>query len=397
VTRRALSLIAFVLLVACGNSGSGDAPAPPSSAYPSRRHPVVSPTHGVLVTLRGEDRLAIVDLTTRRVEMTVSVGRDPVSLDGPSLLARDGSGVVYTLLSPPASAVPPGPHASRASKERVVWLQRLAREDLQPLAELRIGPYPGELALSEDGSRLVASHFDLRGDADGGAPDAGDFARATILDIRADSLRAYDSPDPTEIPTCIGARGVVLSPGAGATAFVGCTGEDALALVDLGGRAVRRISVARPGETTRIEPAFVARTDVGDLLAITCTASRDVRFFDVGAAALTAVSSGVLSGSPGLPTFAPDGSLLYVPLDDPGDGSLAIIETATGKTRALAKLDTCAHPAQVLRDGATLDVLCEGDGVTGGALLVLDAVTLLRLARIELGAAATRMVGIGLP
>jgi DNA-binding beta-propeller fold protein YncE len=384
--------LVLALVTAC-RSGGGDAPAPAPavSAYPRARAAVTLPAHGVLIALRGEDRLAIVDLDARRVLEAVSVGRDPVSVDGPATLARDGVGAFYTLLAPPVSALPPGPHAARASKERVAWLQKLAGDDLRPLAELRIGPYAGDVALSDDGARAVATHFDLRGDADGGPPDAGDFARATILDIATSTLRPFDSPDPVEIATCVGARGVALSRGDGRTAFVACTGEDALGVVDLPARAVRRVPLGPAG--ARVEPSFVARAPAGELLAIACAGTRDVRFFDIAKSTVTAARSATFDSAPGLPTFGPDGASVYVPLDDGrGGASVAIIDAASGSTQARVAVDGCLHPAQLLRDGETLDVLCEGDGVGPGALIVLQASSLAPIARVALGVSPSRML-----
>jgi DNA-binding beta-propeller fold protein YncE len=385
-------LLGLALVTAC-RQGSGDAPtpAPAVSAYPSTRATVALPAHGLLVALRGEDRLAVVDLDARRLLEAVSVGRDPVSLDGPASLARDGTGAFYTLLAPPPSAVPPGPHAARASKERVAWLQKLAGDDLRPVGELRIGPYSGDLALSDDGTRAVATHFDLRGDADGGPPDAGDFARATILDIPTSTLRAFDSPDPVEIATCVGARGVALSRGDGRTAFVACTGEDALAVVDLAARLVRRVPLGSGG--ARVEPSFVARAPAGDLLAIACAGTRDVRFFDAARSTVTVARSATFDSAPGLPTFGPDGAVVYVPLEDvQGGASVIVVDAASGSTLARVTVEGCLHPAQLLRDGDTLDVLCEGDGVGPGALVVLQASSLAPLARIALGVAPSRML-----
>ena len=58
------------------------------------------------------------------------------------------------------SAANAGQH-SHGSSNVPGWVQVLALDDLRAVDELRVDPNPGEIALSDDGQRLVVTHFDL--------------------------------------------------------------------------------------------------------------------------------------------------------------------------------------------------------------------------------------------
>lgn len=357
-------------LVAC-HSVNVEPAADAGPAYPSQRLPIAWPAHAAVVSLPDDDRLAIVDLDARRVVTTRTVGRDPVGPDAPTDLASSGTAaerVIYTLLAPAAPAIPSGPHAARASPDRVAWLVAYAASDARAVAELRVGPHSGALAASDDGKRLVVTHFDLRGDADGGPPDGGDFVRATLLDMPTDALLPNAAP-PREIPACVGARGVALSPGGGQIAVVACSGEDALARVDLGSREVRRIPVtSSTGERTR--PSFVATTT--ERAVVGCAGTDEARIVDLASGEVRSPVGARWTAPPTAARIAANGATAYVALDD---GRVAVVDLAGGTTSTFGPVAGCAHSVDLVVDGADVVLACRNDGV-GGVVMVLDAASL---------------------
>ena len=358
-------------VVACHSAS----PAPSTDAgvpYASTRPRLVWPARGALVSLPDDDRLEMVDLETRRVVDARSVGRDPVGIDAPTDLAlglRGDDPVVFTLLAPTVAGEAPGPHAARASRDRVAWIVALSQLDARPIAELRVGPHPGALAVSDDGSRLVVTHYDLAGDTDGGPPDGGDFARATVLDVPTRALAASNSPDPLEIPTCVGARGVALSPGDGHVAAVACAGEDAVALVDLALRKVTRVPVVGAGGA-RTRPAFVATT--GERVMVACAETREVRIVDMRSLEVQTPRDARWTATPTSVRFSSDGRVAYVTLDD---GRVGVLDLAGATTRTFGPFVGCEHAVDVAFDSPDVVLLCARDR-GGGALVVLDAASM---------------------
>ena len=129
------------------------------------------------------------------------------------------------------------------------------------LGQVRVDPNPGDIVLSQDGSRLVVSHFDLqRAIAN---PSNIEAARATLAVIDPEAVLLSGSAIPKRLPICIAPHGVALSKPDGARAFVACYGEDALAVADLNDPSapVKRIPMGRrrgatlPGLRGRLEEA----------------------------------------------------------------------------------------------------------------------------------------------
>jgi YVTN family beta-propeller protein len=132
-------------------------------AYPDRRTPVAIPPGGLgVVTDSYSDTLSLLDLGTGKTLGSVPVGRDPVGLDGPHHVTVDPSGgFVYIGLSYPAIATG-GPHGSHGSSLQYGYVQKLALDDFRILGQVRVDSNPGDIASSEDGKRVVVSHFDLQ-------------------------------------------------------------------------------------------------------------------------------------------------------------------------------------------------------------------------------------------
>ena len=290
-------------------------------AYPDRRAKVTIPAGGAaLVTDSYSDEISVIGLQKGDVIATVPVGRDPVGLDGPHHLVVDPKGgFVFTALSYPQVKAS-GPHASHGLSVQPGYVQRLALDDFRILGQVRVDTNPGDIVLSEDGKRIVVSHFDLQKAIDNaGNPD---LARATLALVDPAEVLETDAPEPLRIPSvCIAPHGVALSRPDGARAYVACYGEDALAVVDLDqGTVLDRVPVS-PGAGGGGDPSYGPYSAVlspdGATVAIGDTVSKDVRFFDVASSTIDATKTLKTLGAPYFPAWSTDGKLLYVPLQTP--------------------------------------------------------------------------------
>jgi hypothetical protein len=368
-------------------------------AYPDRRAPVVVPPGGMgIVTDSLSDTLSLLDLGTGARFGTVPVGRDPVGIDGPHHVAVDqAAGTAFVALSYPVLAAS-GPHASHGSSVQSGFAQKLALDDFRILGQVRVDENPGDIVLSEDGKRLVVSHFDLqRAIASQGDPEK---ARATLAVIDPETLALTGSPDPVRITTCTAPHGVALSRPDGARAYIACYGDDTLTVVDLvAGKVVDRVPVAPvpglPGAPNYGPYSAVLSPD-GSTVAIGNTVSKDVRFFDVASGTVDPARTVATLGAPYFPSWSPDGALLYIPLQAP-DG-VVVIDVANGNAE-VARRDfasgECRSPHLAEIVGAEIWVVCEGDHKANGEVLRLDSTSLATMKTIEVGIYPDSLVRVG--
>ena len=357
-------------------------------AYPDQREPIEVPAAGMgVVSDSLSDTLSFVDLGSGQRFASVPVGRDPVTIDGPHHVAVDRDrGAAYVALSYPIVGGG-GPHGGHGVTIADGWVQALALDDFRPVGEVRVDAAPGDVVLSDDGSRLVVSHFDLaRAQENADDPEA---ARATIAIIDPATLGAPGSPSPARVLVCPAAHGIALERPAAARAFVTCYGDDHLAVVDLDAAEVVDLVPVGPSPGDIGDPTYgpyaAALSPDGSLLAITSTVSKDVRVFDVALGAMTEVAIPTL-GAPFFPAWSPDGALLYVPVQAP-DG-VVVLDAAN----AFAELERrdffgaeCPAPHEVELVGDDLFVVCEGDHDAPGKVLTLAVDGLAVRAETEVG------------
>lgn len=358
-------------------------------AYPDRRPPLVIPEGGAgFVTNSYSDTVSVLDLATGAILGTYPVGRDPVSLDGPHHVAVSPSGdAVFVGLSYPVVNVG-GPHASHGSSARSGYAQKLSTKDMRVVGQVRVDHNPGDIVLSEDGKRLVTSHFDLLRALQN--PTDIDEARATIAIMDPSQMFLTGSPAATRVTTCVAPHGMVLSRPDGATAFVACYGEDSITLVDLAAAEVKkRVPVGSNAEgfgDPVYGPYSIVQSPDGKLIAVGNTVSKDVRFLDVGTSEMVAGMTLSTFGAPYFPAFDEDGGKLVVPTQSP-DG-IAVFDVAT-QTEILQRPFAgaeCPLPHVVTRlpDGVLL-LVCEGDHVEPGKVLWLDPETLDTIREVTVG------------
>ncbi len=358
--------------------------------YPNVRPKLALPSGDfALVPSSGADRLALVDLTAGATTFASPVGRDPVRLDGPHQIVADlRARVGYLVMAYPGAVAASGTH-SHGNSALPGWVQAISLEDFRAIGEVRLDPNPGELALSDDGRRLVVTHFDLAAASTPGA--SLEARRATLAIVDPAAMLPSDTPEPDKLLTCVAPHGVALSRPDGKTAYVACYGEDALAVVDVADvhAPVVRVPLG-PAATTSGPPAYgpygVSLSPDGQRVAIGTMDSKEVRFFGVSAGAMEALVIAT-PGAAYVATWSLDGKDLFVPTQ--GQDALNVYDANTGAPLRARVFDaaTCVAPLEVTlgSDGATLHVVCEGGAGQGGALVTLDRSTLATRARVEVG------------
>jgi DNA-binding beta-propeller fold protein YncE len=362
-------------------------------AYPNRRPEIVIPEGGMgVVTDSRSDTISLIDLETGERFGVHPVGRDPVTIDGPHHVAVDeAGGALYLALSYPVLSGAIGPHASHGESVMAGYVQKLALDDLRVLGQVRVEPNPGDIVISEDGSRVVVSHYDLKRVFDN--PGNIEAARSTLAVIDPDAVRPSGSAAPRFIPVCMAAHGIVLSRPDGARAYVACYGEDVLAVVDLTDpdAEVKRIPV---GPSPSIFPALpnygpyaAVMSPDQKTIAVSNVESREVRFFDVASETFDDSRRFPMIGAPYFVAWTPDGSGVYVPTQVPD--TIALVGVGPGNDDVVSRElgGECFRPHLAELDEAHgLFVVCEGDQTTTpGKVLRLDPGTLETLSEAEVG------------
>jgi DNA-binding beta-propeller fold protein YncE len=382
---RALGLLACAPLLACGGP-TGDA-ANASTPYPNRRAKFESAGHVLgYVANRQSDTVSVLDLDTMSELGAPPVGRDPVDTDGPRHVVLDAAaGELFVVLSYPDPAVA-DPHANgTGAAPRSGYVVALALDDLRPLGELRVSASPNDVALSDDGAALAVPHYDsvlaLKNTAN------IDERRATLgLVVPARGV-ADESAELTSVPVCVAPASAVYD-ARGARAYVTCTGEDLLAVVDTAQASV--LSRVPAGTSPANKPYALTRNAAATRLAVSNQVAQTVVLFsaeDTPSLLLTAVVPGV----PFFSAWLGDDRLL-VPLQDPNGAALVDVATGAVSTRATYADSDCQNPsdATVLRDGRFF-LTCEGDHYRNGAVVELDPESLSVLSRVEVGVYPDRL------
>lgn len=375
-------------------------------AYGGERPKISIPAGGMgVVTDSRSDTISLIDLAAGQRFATYPVGREPVTIDGPHHVAVDAAaGAVYVALSYPAIAGASGPHAAHGASIVPGYAQKLALDDLRVLGQVRVETNPGDIVISADGKRLVTSHFDLQRALDN--PGNIEAARASIAVIDPTAMLPVGSPDPTFIKACVAPHAVVLSKPDGATAYVACYGEDALAIVDLTDPQAEVVRVDVGGDpgvgTPNYGPYAAVMSPDGKTIAVSNTESKDVRFFDVATRAFDPDKTiKTLGGAPYFVAWSADSARLYIPTQQPD--TLLIADPKAGAVLSSRTFEAGACDKPHLGElydhagDAALFVVCEGDQVAPGRVLKLDPVTLETMESTEVGAYPDALVQVRAP
>ncbi len=368
-------LLAF-LACACSDPGVKTIEDPyQGSPFPDRREHFALPAELGLVSNSFSDSLTLLDLGELSVVGSAPVGRDPVGLDGPHHLVVDRrAGVVFTALSYPPPTTPPGPHAAHGSSQQPGYVQKLALDDLRPLAEVSVETNPGDIVLSEDGSLLAVSHFDLRR-ALIETKLADQRADVVILDPAA--LGDEGTSTSRLVRTCIAPHGIALARPSGELAYVACYGEDALAVLDTldENAAPELVSIGPgglPGSPIYGPYAAVLSPD-GSTIAVSNTVSKDVRFFEVASRSFRDEAI-TLSGTPYFTAWSSDGERLFIPIQNLDALMVYDVANSVIATVRTFEASDCKLPHAALfgHDRNRLFLVCEGDHESPSVVLALS-------------------------
>lgn len=387
-----LAVLFGALAVACSNAPDQVVDVPyAGTAFPDKRPVVALPAGDFgLTSNNGSDSVTLLDLSRFEVLASDQVGLDPVALDGPHHVAISRKlNSAFIALAYPAPAAAPGPHAAHGSSQRSGLVQQLTLDNLALGASAPIETNPGDIVVSEDGSRLVVSHFDLLRAA---SETETEQQRADLAVL--DPL-AITAP-PTFIRTCIAPHGIALSRPRGELAFVACYGEDAIAIVNLDDPSAA-VELVKIGATDNsggplYGPYAAILSNDGERVAVSNTESSDVRIFDVASHSF----GNTVIVTPGKPLFSAWNDAddrLYIPTQNPD--ALLIVDPATARvehTRVFTS-EECLLPHEAVfgTDPSTIFVVCEGDHQAPSVVLALAADSLETKASLPVGVYPDRL------
>lgn len=372
-----------LVLAGCRVSSDPAMPAPAlafglSEAWPE---PVVAaPPKGgrLVVTNNLDDTLSVFD-ASKVGEGTLPelerrpVGVNPIEIEAPHHAALAPAGdFLYVAFANTAPGVSSGPHGTHGSSDVDGTVLKLRARDYRVVGSARVDRNPGDLILNADGTKLAVSHFDLlriteasRGEVK--EPDA----RVVLIDTATMAVTA-------RIRACAAPHGMVFGKD-GKRLYLACYGDE-VAVVDLSVAAptVTKVKVAsNAGDAFRAiyQPYALAESPLTGDVFVSCPAAGEVRVLKADTLTMDAARTVRTGGSPFLGAFSVDGTTLWVPHQ--GDDRISDIDPASGVRRRLltpAK-GTCTNVHSLVPVGAHLALVCEGNHVTGGSLVVLDPVT----------------------
>ena len=408
-----MSVVLGLAAIALGCSEASPAPDPVDAgagagghlpyegvAFPSRRAPLPAPPGGLaLVANARSDTLSVVEPAAGDVLVTLPVGRDPVTTDGPvALTAHAASGSLYVVLAYQDLHI--HLHASGGAHVQPGYVQRLALADLSVTGEVEIPEEPRGLAISGDGARLVTAHFSSPGElAAQMTPDALDAARGRLSVIDTGAIETVFSESPASVTACIGARAVALSED-GKRAFVACFDEDAIAVVDLGGDDFTTVRIPvgpNPGlpGLPAYGPSALTLSPDGSTLLFVNELTREVRALDVATSTLSEANVFVAQGTP-VGVAANEAGGIYLLTRAP-DSVLRLPASLDGPEldeRPLAS-EQCETPVAIaLSEAGRVLVACTAGADAPGRVVAIDSTTLALISSDAVGTDPRALVAV---
>ena len=392
-----LTLATLAALSCTSEAPPGYAPYAGDQPYPDTRTKLVLPAGEVgFVTNSFSDTVDVFRMDPLLRLARYPVGRIPLDVDGPHHLVIDKArGALYVALSYPQVFATGGPHAAHGSSARAGYVQKLSLSDMRELGSpVRVDENPGDIAISDDGKRVVVSHFDISRATSKALPPQE--RKSTLVTI--DTSKHFDNSGSAvpKLRVCRAAHGVVLSPGAGQFAYVACYADDALAKVNLDTREVTVTPLGaaiNEGDAPLIGPYALSLSPSAGRLALGDTDGKDVRIVDV--ATFSIVGAPIpTTGAAYFPAWSQDETRLFVPTQGPD--TLQVIDMAKGQVSAQVAFtkSECEkpHEARLSKDGTRVWVVCEGDHAGAGAVVTVDIATMKITARQETGVYPDRMI-----
>jgi len=353
--------------------------------YPNQRQQFAAGDHLLgYVANRMSDTVSVLDLDEARELGSVPIGIDPVEIDGPRHIAIDpAAGYAYVVLTYPESLT--SAHAKAAGQvSRAGYVQQLALSDLAPLGAARVDPRAADLAMSLDLGQIAVAHFNQ--DLSLVMSDNIDDRRANLALIAPAPEIASAGSTTRDVLVCVAPQASVYASN-NTRAYVACTGEDSLAVVDTENAVVlSRVpagaeSINKPS-TLNVDASgtrlFVSNELSGQVVVFSTEDTPTQLFSSPPFVELVPHTAGSLSATEfGVPLSSSDGSASAARLDVT---SGALLEQTSYPH------DVCLYPSELKAsaDGRVF-MVCEGDHYTPGSVLELDPSSLEVLARIEVG------------
>lgn len=330
-----------------------------------------------------DDTLSFFDADTLAPVATIPIGLSPAELEGPHhvITSPDGQ-FLYTGIAETVPNSGSGPHGSHGSGAVPGYILKIRASDAALVGSVRVDRSPGDLVLSPDGGTLYVSHFDMLRILEvvqaGGTDDE---KRSVIAMIDTESMTVT-----AQVPVCPAEHGIVLSPN-GETLYTSCYGSDRLAVVDVTTPALAHQLVPL-GPSPQILPAllqygpYAATLDPdGKTLWLSCWESGDIRAFNTSSGQMELSRTVSVGGLPGFGGATGDAVYFARQSGEVGlpDDQLVVLSSG-GTVTTIHPIDSadCVNAHQAVPDptapGKAL-VACEGDHVSPGSLVRVDAVT----------------------
>lgn len=348
---------------------------PADEAWNPRSSPIPAAVGDlVLITDNLDDAVSYVDLGLDPPAeiMRLPVGLQPVEREGPHhlALAADGKTMWVGLSNyvPGSGSGPHGAHGTGTADGSALLID-VGSGDL--LASVRVDRNPGDIRLTPDGKRVLVTHFDLLKITSATPTSTPDelASRLAIIDVATRTREAV-------VTTCPATHGMAVSPDS-KRVFIACW-DDQLAIVDLVAptHPVELVPVlALPGTIAdpECQPYALTQSPDGATVWVGCFESGELRAFDVASGAMDPTRVARLGTSALFGSYV-DAATLVVPSQGPDQ--LAWIDAATGDTRASLTFDRAdcilPHVVGASSDRKRLLVVCEGDRVSPGTLVIVD-------------------------
>ena len=326
------------------------------------------------------------------------VGLVPLEREGPHHLSVDRAGrfafVGISNFVPGGGSGPHGIHGGGTADGRALLIDL---DSQRTIKATRVDKNPGDIRLTPDGRTLIVSHFDLLKineaavrdvfvgadvDARLGLIDAVTLERGPFISLcPAPHGIAITSDSRTLVSSCLSDEAAVVDLAAVAAGVVPAADNDVvvrIALVDVPGTAAQ--PTCSPYATTLSADDTVAW--------ISCYASGEIVAVDVERR-----TRGITLALPGLAVFgdyADSGDRFAIATQDT-DGIVVLDDTGEGTASVRAffsfSADVCAlpHTAHFFDDDTRIAVVCEGNKIDPGALVVVAADDGSVVGRVELG------------
>jgi hypothetical protein len=230
----------------------------------------------------------------------------------------------------------------------------------------------------------VVSHYDLARAAQANAEI--ELRRATLSLITSPYDIVTGSATIESATTCVAPYAVALG-NEDTRAYVACSGEESVAVVDVGSLGVERVPV---GLEEYIEKPFTLSVDpTGSSLLVSSQVARTVELFDLDDGMEPRLSAD-LRGVPYYGAWLSEERIL-VPTQGPSGVALLDAESFTVLSEVMYPVEECYNPHEARVAGDRVFLVCQGDDFAPGAVVEIDPESLEILNRVEVGLSPDRL------